>query len=304
MDSLITDLQKDILENKDIKSILNKALMISNELELKEFNEWINLELNGYEDNLDKLPSYRVLECEVRGDAIAPAWGGVITASNAPIQGLPDELHEKLRKVQVNQSIFELIHICDGNDENVYFKPDFKLENSLKRYVKNSVDIYRVCPIFQLEAIIDHVKKEILNWCSELKKNNVLGHSFMFTEEEVETAKTINNFILSNSSIQIGNNVQINNISYKNDIVINLNSIKKVLRENDIDETVYNGIHENIVIIETEIEKENPNRGLMKNTVIYVLGFISQMLSGVASDLLLQHFSTILNIISSIQLPL
>ena len=155
-----------------------------------------------------------------------------------------------------------------------------------------------------MEAIIDHVKKEILNWCSELKKNNVLGHSFMFTEEEVETAKTINNFILSNSSIQIGNNVQINNISYKNDIVINLNSIKKVLRENDIDETVYNEIHENIVIIETEIEKENPNRGLMKNTVIYVLGFISQMLSGVASDLLLQHFSTILNIISSIQLPL
>ena len=85
MDSLITDLQKDILENKDIKSILNKALMISNELELKEFNEWINLELNGYEDNLDKLPSYRVLECEVRGDAIAPTWGGVITASIAPI---------------------------------------------------------------------------------------------------------------------------------------------------------------------------------------------------------------------------
>lgn len=39
MDSLIIDLQKDILENKDIKSILNKALMISNELELKEFNE-------------------------------------------------------------------------------------------------------------------------------------------------------------------------------------------------------------------------------------------------------------------------
>jgi hypothetical protein len=39
MDSIIIDLQKDILENKDIKSILNKALMISNELELKEFNE-------------------------------------------------------------------------------------------------------------------------------------------------------------------------------------------------------------------------------------------------------------------------
>ena len=43
MDSLIADLQKDIFENKDVKSILNKALVISNELELKEFNEWINV---------------------------------------------------------------------------------------------------------------------------------------------------------------------------------------------------------------------------------------------------------------------
>lgn len=213
MDSLITDLQKDIFENKDVKSILNKALVISNELELKEFNEWINLELNGYEDNLDKLPSYRKLECEVRGDAIAPTWGGVITASNAPIQGIPDEINEQLREVQVNQSIFELIHICEGNDENVYFKLDFKLEKLLKRYIKNSIDIYRVCPIFQLEAIIDHVKKEILNWCSELKKNKIIGESYIFTDEEREAAKTIN---IISPIIHIGDtNVQINNISYK-----------------------------------------------------------------------------------------
>ncbi|WP_405310098.1 hypothetical protein [Methanobrevibacter sp.] len=304
MDSLIIDLQKDILENKDVKSILNKALMISNELELKEFNEWINLELNGYEDNLDKLPSYRVFECEVRYDAINQVGFNLVTASKIPIPSISEDIDYGLREVKVSNSILELIDICNTHQKNVHFKLDFKLEKLLKRYIKNSVDIYRVCPIFQLEAIIDHVKKEIMNWCSELKKNNILGHSFMFTEEEVETARTINNFILSNSSIQIGNNVQINNISYKNDIMINLNSIKKVLRENDIDETVYNEIHENIVIIETEIEKENPDMRLMKDTVIYVLGFISQMLSGVASGLLLQHFSTILNIISSIQLPL
>ena len=66
----------------------------------------------------------------------------------------------------------------------------------------------------------------------------------------------------------------------------------------------YNIVCRIIQIILHEIieEKENPDIGLMKNTVIYVLGFISQMLSGVASALLLQHFSSILTILSSIQL--
>lgn len=302
MDSLITDLQKDIFENKDVKSILNKALVISNELELKEFNEWINLELNGYEDNLDKLPSYRKLECEVRGDAIVPTWGGVITASNAPIQGIPDEINEQLREVQVNQSIFELIHICEGNDENVYFKLDFKLEKLLKRYIKNSIDIYRVCPIFQLEAIIDHVKKEILNWCSELKKNKIIGESYIFTDEERESAKKIN---IISPIIHIGDtNVQINNISYKKDIFTNLSDIKNILDENEVDDELYSNIINNVVIIEEELNKDESDINVMKKSAQFMKDFLNQVTITAIVNLLLQHVSDILNILSSIQLPM
>ena len=49
MRSLVTDLENDITNNKDILSILNKALIISNELCLEDFKNWIECEINGYD---------------------------------------------------------------------------------------------------------------------------------------------------------------------------------------------------------------------------------------------------------------
>lgn len=302
MDSLIIDLQKDILENKDVESILNKALMISNELELEEFNKWINLELNGYKADLDKLPPYRILECELRGDAISSTWGGVFTASNVPIQGIPDEINEELREVQVYQSILELIHICDINHETVSFKLDFKIENILKEYIENVTEIYRVCPIFQLEAIIGHVKKEIMNWCSELKKNKIIGKSYIFTEEEREAAKTIN---IISPIIHIGDtNVELNNISYKESIFTNLKDIRTIINDNDVDEELYANIIDNVIIIEKELNKDNVDINIMKKSAEFMKDFLNQVTVTAIVNLLLQHINEILNILSNIQLPM
>lgn len=299
MDSLIIDLQKDIVENKDIKSILHKALMISNELELKEFNEWINLELNGYKDNLEKLPSYRILECEVRYDAIDQAGFNIVKASNIPIQSISEDIDYKLREVQVYQSILELIHICDINHENVHFKPDFKIESLLKSYIGNAVEIYRVCPIFQLEAIVEHVKKEIMNWCSELKKNKIFGKSYNFSDEEREAAKTIN---IISPIIHIGNtNVQINNISFKEDIFTNVKDIRSILDENEVDDELYATLINNVVIIEEELNKDESDINIMKNSAQFMKDFLNQLTVTAFVNLILQHVNEILNILSSLQ---
>ena len=298
MDSLIIDLQKDILENKDIKSILNKALMISNELELKEFNEWINFELNGYKDNMDILPSYRILECEVRYDSIGQAGLNLVTTSRIPMMSISEDIDYKLREVKVYQSILELIHICEINHENVHFKLDFKIENLLKGYIGNAIEIYRVCPIFQIEAIIDHVKKEIMNWCSELKKNKIFGESYNFTDEERETAKNIN---IISPMIHIGNtNVQINNISFKENIFSNLREIRNILDENDVDDELFTTIINNIVIIEEELNKEESDISIMKKSAQFMKDFLNQITVTAFVNLLLQNVNEILNILSSI----
>lgn len=303
MESLIVDLQKDIFEGKDIKSILTKALMVSNELELSDFNEWINLELMGYKDNMDKLPDYRKLECEVRGNFMEQVGFNLVTTSNAPISNLPDEINKQLRDVQVYQSILELIHICDIHHETVRFKPDFKIENLLKSYLPNAIEIYRVCPIFQLEAIIDRVRNEIMNWCSELKKNDIYGESYSFTTEEIETAKTINyNIILNNSKIHVEDSNF--NISYKQDILINLEGIKNVLKENSVDNRMLTEINNQIIIIEQELEKDIPDVDKMENASKYMRDFIMQVMTGAVANLLLQYINPIIQVLLTIQLPM
>ena len=303
MGSLIVDLQKDIFEGNDIKSILTKALMISNELELTDFNEWINLELNGYKDNMNKLPDYRKLECEVRADLMEQVGFNIFTASNAPVSSLPDEVNKQLREVLIYQSILELVHICDINQELLRFKPDFKVENLLKSYLPNVIEIYRVCPIFQLEAIIDHVRNEIMNWCSELKKNDIYGEFYSFTTEEIETAKTINyNIVLNNSKIHVGDTNL--NISYKQDILVNLDEIKKVLNENDIDKETVREINNQIIIIEQELEKDTPDVDKMENASKDMRDFITQVMTGAVANLLLQYINPIIQVLLTIQLPM
>ena len=94
----------------------------------------------------------------------------------------------------------------------------------------------------------------------------------------------------------------INLFYYKNEIKLNLDSVKKILVENEIDKEAHDEINEKLIIIEDEIEKENPTLGMMNDICIYLLGFISQVLSGVVSGLLLNHFSSIINILSNVQL--
>ena len=298
MDSYIIDLQKDIIKNKDIKSILNKALIISNELEIKELNEWINLELNGYK-NIEQLPHYRILECEVKYDLIDQIGVNIVNASNIPLPHINDQIDNQIRKVEIFQSIWELINICDSHLDYFHVPIDSKTENLLRENkVKNAIKIYRVCSIFQLQTIFDHVKKEILDWCSELKKNNIIGESYIFTNEECEIAKTIN---IITPLIHIENtNIQINNVSYKENILKNLIDIKNILDENDVEEGLYNDINNNIVVIEEELNKKESNITVMKKSAQFMKDIINQVTIAVIADLLLSHVNEILNILSNI----
>ena len=66
MSKLVIELQKDIIENKiDTISILRKAKLIATKLNLVDFKQWIDHELNGYE-NYDDIPEYRNIIGEVK----------------------------------------------------------------------------------------------------------------------------------------------------------------------------------------------------------------------------------------------
>ena len=303
MSSLIIDLQKDIFENKDILSILNKAYSISKELELHDFSNWINSEINGY-SNVKNIPDYRFIDYEFLYDTYD--YRGFTLTNKTVIKNvlsnIPKECRKEFLKHPVKMPLPEITHICEKKPDTVTFSVNGACGEEIKKNIPNATKIYKKSQLYQFESIIDYVKHELIEWTSELKKNNILGESYVFTQEDVANAKIINNIILSNSSIQVGDNIQFNDYSYKNEIKLNLDSVKKILVENEIDKEAHDEINEKLIIIEDEIEKENPNLGMMNDICIYLLGFISQVLSGVVSGLLLNHFSSIINILSNVQL--
>lgn len=51
MSKIVIELQQDALKsNFDIMCLLRKAYLVAKKLKLKEFEEWITNEFNGYED--------------------------------------------------------------------------------------------------------------------------------------------------------------------------------------------------------------------------------------------------------------
>ena len=65
---IVIELQKQAIDtDSDVVSLLRKAYLVARKLDIKDFEEWINSELNGYTD-YDKIPDYR----EIRGQV--KAW--------------------------------------------------------------------------------------------------------------------------------------------------------------------------------------------------------------------------------------
>lgn len=74
--SIVIELQQQSIEsNSDVLALLRKALLVARKLDLMDFKEWINSELNGYE-NAKKIPIYRKLHGELKAYNPIHTWLG------------------------------------------------------------------------------------------------------------------------------------------------------------------------------------------------------------------------------------
>ena len=101
MSSIVIDLQDEILSsNCDIVQILRRAHVIAVKLGLKEFDQWISYELNGYPDQ-NACPDYR----KIRGilKAFNPYHGWI------PAVITDGELETVICEKKISNSISEII---------------------------------------------------------------------------------------------------------------------------------------------------------------------------------------------------
>ena len=81
-EGIVLQLQAEALdENVDIETLLRKAYLVARKLQLRDFENWISLEQNGYKETP---PDYRIIGGELQAWNPYQGWIPVV------IQGIPD----------------------------------------------------------------------------------------------------------------------------------------------------------------------------------------------------------------------
>lgn len=180
--SLVLELQQQSIEsNSDVLSLLRKALLVAHKLGLKDFEEWIIAELNGYQ-NGDKIPNYRKVSGEIKGkNPYNGVWMPVIITS----EHAQDVAASKL----VTNSIGDLYAISKSDkevvipmtsSENIMFSKNLPFQAKFELFISSSI----------VNHIIEQVKTNILNWTLILEEKGILGEGMSFSQEEKNKAKS------------------------------------------------------------------------------------------------------------------
>ena len=187
MESVVIELQKELLKTDcDILSALRKAHIIASKLDLKEFDEWILSELNGYKCDEEKIPDYRSIKGELKAWNPYNGWIPVILTDGKTEQLICNR--------RISDSISSIIRLGTKNATG-----DFAI--NIPADVARIIDKMCTVPFptkyavffssHSLHEIIDRVKNCLLEWTLTLEKQGVRGNGMIFDEKETSAAKSI-----------------------------------------------------------------------------------------------------------------
>lgn len=267
---LVKDIQLDILNNKDIVSILRKTLVLAKKLNLSDLEILIKSELNWY-DNKGKIPKYRI----VKGARIVwwnPYYGWILANID----------NDKLFDLLTTIKIYESISVIEK------FAQRWAAVSLSTEYMSSFMNIsteYKVqvgkTPFIN---IIEYLKNFILETCIDLEKEWINGNWISFSNKEVQVAKNIpsvtNIFYweIKTNNLQISSDNSQQNIEVS---ALNIDEIKNFLSQlkayNSQIKELPNSqeIQEKLDLLEQEIVKQKPSEWLIKNSLLFIQNALS-----------------------------
>lgn len=226
--SIVLELQELAADpNSNIEELLNKALLVSRKLKIKEFRSWCEQELQGYDRR--SVPDYR-------------KFGGQLKVFN-PYHGLqpfiiPDDLNEVVTAIKLDLSVGEINNLLN-QDSEIF---EYVISNEAKLQLMSLQDSFSQLEprvIFkrsQLLGIPTKLRNIILNWSLQLEEDGILGKGLKFTEKEKEAAMSVNHFNIQNMQ-GVAGNVTGGTINQNNQMNIqskDFDSLAKHLSENKV----------------------------------------------------------------------
>ncbi len=186
MTPLVLQLQEDALDpNVGIADLLRKAKVVAAKLDLTEFREWVESELNGYTGNTD-VPDYRKVHARVK--ALNPYQGWI------PIIIEDREMERIVSSCSIGQAIGTLedvTHRSKGGAGYLAFPLPGAAQQALARMTGFNMEFQLHFDASSASGILDAVRNRVLDWSISLEKAGVTGEGMTFTGREREAAKAM-----------------------------------------------------------------------------------------------------------------
>ena len=172
--SIITDLQSlAISGDSNVVSLLKTAYLAARKLGIRDFQEWITHELNGYKDKKD-IPTYRITHGTLVGWNPYNGWIPAVITDN--------KIHDTVTKVWIANSIPSLVAL--EKETNISYPVSANQTALLSEYFDFETNYTLRISSNTITNIIELVKNKILEWAILLEENGIEGHGLSFTSDE------------------------------------------------------------------------------------------------------------------------
>jgi hypothetical protein len=212
MTSLVQELQRDALNSSvSVLDLLCKALAVATKLNIDEFKEWIELELNGYSDK-ETIPDYRNVIGSLKWknySFVYPnvRWVDVITNDTDSLS-----IVSRRRIEKPISEIHDLI-LDKSTEDYINFGFDNKVQDMLNQIFKLDTEEYVLrITVLKIKQILHSVRAIILRWSLKLEEDGILGDGMTFNNQEKSIAshKDYGTIIYNTGDINMNENRSIN----------------------------------------------------------------------------------------------
>ena len=215
-----------------VDELLRKALIVATKLQISDFKEWINHELNGYSPDAD-VPKYRNIQSTLR--VMNPVTGLQMAVF---FESARDEV--QLSQFTSVQAVGEIHNLVLSGVPHVQcpFTPAEKQWLLKQQDTPIPMECLRIVSTSLLVAILNAVRNTILEWSLRLEQQGILGEGMKFNSEEKAKAMTSQNIHIGSFQGILGD-VAGSTVTQKQEMTVNagdFNSLKRTLSDVGIHE--------------------------------------------------------------------
>lgn len=198
MAGLVLELQRDALDaGTSVGDLLRKAAVVSRKLALKEVDDWLLLEMEGYGNK--PCPEYRKVYGNVMYHNPFNGWQPIIFGDT--------KTQEAFSRRSMSQSVIELEDLLKSNSKK--FIVNFPGDQ--ERWLMSQMDL-AMQPVLHVSRqavlrIVSFVRQKLLDWSLDLENRGILGEGLTFTREEKAVAQQVSYHThigeMNNSQVQV-----------------------------------------------------------------------------------------------------